>query len=138
MFTKEEITLAKPVIKAIKKISKGKWEWKPEVGEWWFDERKDHGRNPILISLPSDIEWINTYPTICIPLLHWEKIEEILEEMGYKTWTTKYYWEDTIKTLYECQISLGLRSEAIVDEEATTAREAVMQAVIELAKGIQP
>lgn len=112
---------------------KGKWEWEPEVGECFY-------------GLSKALHWIvNEKQRFSItqyiekrkltPLLHWEKIEEVLEGMGYKIWTTKYYWKDTIKALYECQISLGLRSEAIVDEEATTAQEAVRRAVIELGRG---
>ena len=64
---------------------KGKWKWEPEKWELVIykgevDVITGHSKSPIHIHLSS-------VPGICtkelIPLLHWERIEQILEGMGY-------------------------------------------------------
>lgn len=139
MFTKEAQELAKPCYEAIKKISKGKWEWKPEVGEWCIGGLY----NPHLIVALADkyiftITWGITFAfkqkaENYIPLLHWERIEEILEGMGYEVQITKPRHWSTDEML--CDISKF--GEIFLNHwngNGKTRQEAVMQAVIELGK----
>ena len=143
MFSKEAIKLAKPCYEAIKKISKGKWEWKPEVGEQFIGV---HGM-PIVIAGIIDVPLIfgtenrrlqylsmdkvrEIFVKDVIPLLHWERIEEILEGMGYGLLLKRediggkhYQAEFWNKNTWGHKLSVG-----------KTRQEAVMRAVIEVGK----
>jgi len=150
-FTKEAIALTPKTIEAIKKISKGKWEWKPEVGEWCIVKDKQVGRKGwndriglITEVFPSigtiKLETGLTYITdISIPLLHWERIEKILEGMGYRLTVGVDPGVKPFKTGFECWI--GSQREVTQKYEQfvylkgiKTRQEAVQRAVIELGK----
>lgn len=135
MFTKEEIALAKDTVEAIKKISKGKWEWEPEVGEFViiygqvvlvksvWPEALHYG-----ISLEYGLHGIEGYAKDYIPLLHWERIEKILEGMGYELDVFKSIKEH----LFVC--SVHRNSKIVLVVRAKSRQLAVTQAVIELGK----
>ena len=128
MFTKEEQALAKPCHEAIKKISKGKWEWEPEIGEWAISEEYTF----LIIGAHDNIVEYNFgyYPQKdCVPLLHWERIEEILALFGYEL--------IMLGTGYYADFACGIQQddkEMIKRIEAPTRQLAVMRAVIELGK----
>lgn len=97
MFTKQVIKLAKPCYEAIKIIAKsvGKvWKWEPEWGEFCIDSNKRivliwdiFPDAPIISVVPApqaNITPYNQQVKDCIPILHWEKIEQILEGLGYE------------------------------------------------------
>lgn len=124
---------------------KGEWEWKPEVGEYciyrpnspYFNKLElitgiNKEKRKLLLS-----HSIDSYPMDeCIPLLHWEKLEEILEEMGYVIDLGKEYtsWEDFT---WHCDLRQKYTSGykfVLAGSSCKTRQEAVMWAVIELAK----
>jgi len=121
---------------------KGKWEWEPEVGEWCiFQDAHIPPRKKVCLVIRAEGLYISVFPkyldkfgdytcfrkpTNCIPLLHWERIEEILEGMGYEVWT------DKLKGYVKCRIFRG--KDQLVLEQRKTRREAVYAAVIELGK----
>jgi len=143
MFTKTEIELAKPCIEAVKKIAKAKgkeWEWKPEVGEWCIDENN--------IMLIAEVDYITDDPEnwyqisngsynwctgsmYVIPLLHWEKLEKIMEKFGYKMYVK---FETIGGNHYQCGICNG--TAVLVLEIGKTRQEAVMRAIIRLGEEI--
>jgi len=84
MLTKETKELEKPCYEAIKKISKGKWEWKPEKWEMVVYENKvdvitGHSRSPVHVHLSSKP---GVHIKDLLPLLHWERIREIMLYLG--------------------------------------------------------
>lgn len=92
MFSREEIALAPKVDEAIKKIAEkaGKtWEWEPKRGEFAqigmgmivLVDRDGLFENKFVDTSNMGIIEINRL----IPFLHWERIERILEGMGYET-----------------------------------------------------
>ena len=111
---------------AIKKISKGKWEWEPQVGEWYISPMD------IIHLIPERQELSKDYQKLCIPLLHWERIEEILEGigLGFGVWRTfegvslEMYWLEDNPNQDPC----------VIIEKAKSRQEAAYKAVIELAK----
>ena len=160
MFTKEAQELAKATVEAIKKIAerqekecpeckgkgilglpscrlckgsgrvKGKWEWEPEVGEWYY---QDFGNGKLLLVKDEHvrldiIEDLYVEHVKLTPLLHWEKIEEILEGMGYElglhNWLENKY-----------QGSIYFNNRRLFGTIGKSHQEAVMLAVIELARG---
>ena len=150
MFTKEEQKLAPKVVQAIEKITQSarrEWEWKPEVGEWClYKSRID------LLLQDEDGHWyfgirrdrlfgeLHTLANpVCfygianlIPLLHWEKLEDILEDLGFFLEVEKIGRKDC-----KCLIlkgSGGPETECVAAGSGKTRQEAVMRAVIELAK----
>ena len=138
MFTKEAQELAKPTTEAVKKISKGKWHWKPEVGEQFLKS----GNELDLIINKNQKVWPKD-----IPLLHWERIEQIVEGMGYEVKEQK---ERSITQSAQCWICptrnhpqatgkdlhdyLKWREVNTIIAFGKTRQEAVMRAVVELAK----
>ena len=158
MLTKEEIALVAPWNEAMKKISKGKWEWEPEEGnvfeyKWqeingqykrvwhkkvevvpfefqtWTDE---DGRYMAFGEPPNYKTRRHYFLPNCIPLLHWEKIEEILEGMGY-------IFQEPIRRCYgsegfKCHCVISLKGRQAGWGWGKTRQEAVMRAVIELGK----
>jgi len=140
MFTKTEIELAKPTYEAIKKIARAKrkkWEWKPEVGEWCIDENN--------IMLIAEVDYITDDPEnwyqiangsynwctgsmYVIPLLHWEKLEKIMEGLGCEldlkdfrgsySYFSARFWQNGVY--------------ATIPEIGKTRQEAVMRAIIKL------
>lgn len=142
MFTKTEIDLASKVYEALKKIAERqgkKWEWEPEFGEWLIY------RSPKVIGeTVGIIDYIVSKKVICfapeegnihydyceiddgfIPILHWEKLEGILEDLGY----------EVIVYRYKCEVwaeeDTGMRLKC--RKKGQTRQEAVMRAVIKLA-----
>jgi hypothetical protein len=121
MFSKEAQELAPKVYEAIKKITgkerecpkckgsafackldegcdgtgkvKGKWEWEPEVGEWYiwegianvicqvWDSYGLPSPNISIDNMKNDIRQVTTKRLI--PLLHWERIRKILKQFDY-------------------------------------------------------
>jgi len=152
MFTKEAIALAKDSVEAIKKISKGKWEWKPEVGGWALRPSRhpqdnvgnigiitqSYGR--IIEFTPTDTthKSITEALTGLIPILHWEKLEQILEGMGYYIKVSRLSCKICLPKPKDLDPdSLGYflwNDEHQVRGEGDDRQEAVMQAVIELGK----
>jgi len=129
MFTKKEIDLAEKTVEAIKQIAEkqGKeWEWMPVIGEQCLFESKPSlitDALPDYVYLNSGNNWISKKDVI--PLLHWEKIEEILEGMGY--WLR-------IGDKYSCQIHPPNGVNAWPDGAGIgkSRQEAVQRAVIKL------
>jgi len=78
------VKLAKPCYEAIKKISKGKWEWEPEKWQGVIYRGKVdlvlHVLTPIYVDLLSKS---GVFIKDLIPLLHWERIRKILKQCGY-------------------------------------------------------
>jgi len=143
MFTKEEIELAPEVCKVLKKL--GWKEWKPEEGEWGIYEGKAHlitqvDGNWVMVKKlvwGFDEEWIEKSKVV--PILHWEKIEEILEEFSYDISTEKTY-ENGVFVFHKAYISIRDEHDTWRDlaiERGKTRQEAVMRAVVELGKRIE-
>jgi len=152
MFTKTKIELAKPCVEAIKKIAKAKgkkWEWEPERGEWFIYKKR--------IYLLTDIRekgkflghfvYDDTYGLHreigeVTPLLHWEKLEKIMEGLGYSIhigcvgdmenwhWKPKEFYKARLDQKF-CYIP---KNEILTI--ADTRQEAVMRAIIKLGEEI--
>lgn len=150
MFSQEVIRLAKPCYKAIPIIAEKagkKWEWEPEVGE--LAMIKPDGEIVIILDSlqvapwqSSGVEFIEiqrpfergSLPnTDLIPLLHGEKLVEILEGMGYIVSIRRNLEEEFVKGRFCCEIERGFDFPTVV-ECAPRQQEAVMQAVIGVAK----
>lgn len=79
MFSKEAIKLAKPCCEAIKKISRGKWKWKPKRYDLFTDKKAENVYRYGAYADELDMD--------CVPLLHWEDdLEPILEKFGWDLW----------------------------------------------------
>lgn len=158
MSSKEEIALAKDAVEAIKKISKGKWEWEPKWndkaitsvgtvaqvtmiltnGQICLRDRLDNhfygGRQDgkwVVSGSPIE-ELIPLLHEELIPLLHWERIEEILEGMGYRLWVEKH-----LDSEFTCTIAVKtdeMYEKRVCRTQAKTRQTSVMLAVIELGK----
>ena len=92
MFTKEVIELAKPCVEAIKKISKAKgkeWKWKPEVGDFFLFS-KDKG---MCVEPKEKRGVVNILYIIeeVVPILHWEKLEKIMNSLGCRSTLNSIY-----------------------------------------------
>jgi len=144
MFTKEVIKIVKPCDKALKKLG---WKWRPKEGEWGLT---DYGE-VVLIYTNTDEKskencplLANTkaygitscigpeYHEVGIPILHWEKIKEIVEGF-YEGNFYKFHIEIMNRAFVKIQDrSYNTQVEELV---ADTCQEAVMRAVIELARG---
>lgn len=151
--------LAKPCYEALKKISKRvklgvrikleEWKWEPEVGEWVL--AKHFHPQVRLIAATSDGWAWTAYRTEeqglschsvtgdCIPILHWERIEEILEGMGYYLQMNKPLDVSIEKGTMKvgCSIYQTGKDDFITFAQAKSRQEVVMLAVIELGKGIK-
>ncbi|NVM22873.1 MAG: hypothetical protein HWN68_13960 [Desulfobacterales bacterium] len=137
MFSKEEIKLVKPCYEAIKKISKGKWEWKPEVGEWCMEDENmylikgfyDFFKEGIgLCNIDTGEIFYTEKIEKYTPFLHWEKLEGILEGMGY---IISFF--NNPEVAWACQVWKDDKQVLVVDA-CKTRQEAVMRAVIEVVK----
>ncbi|MBA7492544.1 hypothetical protein ES702_03094 [subsurface metagenome] len=134
MFTKEVIALALKVNEAIKKISKGKWEWEPEIGECFY------GLSKVLHWIVNEKQCFSVTQYIekrkLTPLLHWERIISILKSLGYLVGISI----NVAFTGSEIQIHRKsnqdhVNSRMILDEMYDSEPQlAVMRAVIELGK----
>lgn len=137
-----------------------KWEWEPEVGERciYSPNRKIYAGQAVgKIGLvwPHDASFYNNkkievifgdglslYTKIdeFIPLLHWEKIEEILEGMRYEIRIDREYTYYSPATgdgegYKQCFCKIGKLPNSII-VTAKTRQEAIQGAVIKLRKGI--
>lgn len=156
MFTKTEIELAKPCVEAIKKISKAKgkkWEWKPETGDWCIVLgysnavgligliEKDinvsglaYVECNVFIPKFEDNDWYEREKLV--PLLHWEKLEKIMEDLEYELSVYKVANTLDAHECFRCEI---WEEDNILCayEEADTRQEAVMRAIIRLGEEIR-
>jgi len=146
MFTKTEIELAPKVYGAIKRIAKAKgkkWEWKPEVGEWCIYGNDSNLSLIVFVDIIRktvilEREWYGEKEvniSECIPFLHWEKLEEIMGELGYELRLDKR--GDPPNVAFDA--GLGKIGEPIFASQliqAPTRQEAVMRAIIRLGKEI--
>lgn len=120
---------------------KGKWEWEPEVGESFVGSEGVPIVIAGIIDVPLALGTENrrlqhlslgkvkeVFVKDTIPLLHWEKLEEILKEMGYII-NLQY----NPKVAWWCEI---WRNELLLEkvDACQTRQEAVQRAVIELGK----
>jgi len=119
---------------------KGKWEWEPKMGEWCRFDNISHlikgvSNNPQIIDLhpgyrQCDQTKYDPPASDVTPLLPWERIEKILEEMGY--------WLKTERLPFNgCRAMTGNLPKHYQVERwinGRTRQEAVMRAVIELGK----
>jgi len=153
MFSKETQALAKATVEAIKKISKGKWEWKPQFGDYvlWNNElwffRCYAGLGQALLHQVSESQVANI--KACIPLLHWERIEEILEGMRYEVKEQRQSMSQSAQcwicpshnhleaTGRDLNNYLQWRQHHTLTVFGKTRQEAVMRAVIELGKCLE-
>lgn len=137
MFNKIEIDLAKPAYEALKEIAKRqgkKWEWEPEIGEWCLWKNQPH----IVLEPEEQDNWITLFVgkdeayyrqlvvpmERCVPLLRWEKLEKILESLGYVV----MIYQDRCEIWAEDNTGMRLR----VRRKGRSRQEAVMRAVIKL------
>jgi len=143
MFTKEEIQLAPKVYKILENLG---WRWKPKMGEWCIYENNLRLITQVdanyIVRLKKvvwgfDEEWMEKSKVI--PILHWEKIEKILEKRDYDLYV------DLNETL-ELYIPpeghyakfLNYRDRSIWAEGVgKTRQEAVMQAVVRLGEQLE-
>lgn len=122
---------------------KGKWKWKPEVGEWclWKDKPyviyeveenigPDIGYRDTRIAAPYDFHYVMRKNLT--PILHWEKIEEILKQLGYVL-TGDSWLGDTYNTWIYSEHDKFF-GDPLVMCNGKTRQLAVMRAVIELGK----
>jgi len=131
MFTKKEIELAPKVNEILTKLG---WEWIPEMGEWCI---YGFGVLGLVIGVRGK-QWLNIsdygyelHRDSAYPILQWEKIEEILEKLGYSVEIKNiYYFYDK----YEFVISQQYSNFKTIEERAKTRQEAVMKAVTKLGK----
>ena len=136
MFTEKEIILAPKVYEVLKKLG---WEWIPEEGEWCLETEIYYkylilayykkGEEILIWKKGSGKRWAEK--TEYLPILHWEKIEEILIKFGYEiVWSYCGYKSDG---LYKCEIftEKGFNCGA---ETGLSRQEAVMKAVLRIKK----
>ena len=124
---------------------KGEWKWEPEVFELFIYRREIFVIDDVERDVITPKDWVIRYydkkmvvkdrlinSSKVIPILHWEKIEEILEGMGHKlklneTINTKTFqkgWHVTI-----CD-----ESKPLADGLGKDRQTSAMLAVIELSK----
>jgi len=127
----------------IEQLTYKKWEWEPKPFELFLSDKDIYCVVDVSLFRDPQIDWIIEkafdkdgnndgpfYPEHCIPILHWEKIEEILEGMGY--WLR-------IGDKYSCQIHLPNGVNAWPDGAGIgkSRQEAVQKAVIKLGEGVR-
>jgi len=149
VFTKEVIELAKPCIEAIKKIAQAKgkkWEWKPEIGDFFLFGKE--------MGIVVDKYKVNpyTFKGMCVepkekrgavnilyieditPIPHWEKLEKIMEGLGY-VMDLGFTYIAAGKYWY-CNLR-NINNGKIVGVYGETRQEAVMRAIIRLSEEIE-
>jgi len=161
MFSKEAVKLTKSLVEAIKKIAEKreggkKWRWEPETGELFALPDYEYNPHHLGIYLYSSdnftyyyflprkeiITTQNGYFEYCVPFLHWERIERILEEMGYYLSVVGFEkdsdeWETEDYQAYICVKNKKDKQYKEWYGHNKSRQIAVMQAVIEAAKEIQ-
>jgi len=150
MFRKVEQELGRKIPGALRKLSGGKWKWKPEwldpllftygkySGVYWFkcSDLSERFKGWIFI-LTKGIEEaaLHVPQESCIPLLHWENhLEKILEGMGYIVSIRRNLEPEFAKGRFCCEIEKGFDFPSYL-ECAETRQEAVQKAIIALAEG---
>ena len=136
MFSKAEIKLAPKVHKVLKKLG---YKWIPEEGEWGLT---DYGEAVLIYrnvdekskencSLLANTETYGVtacigpgYHEVGIPILHWEKIEEVLEKMGWSRFQFTR-WGNGVR------VDIFLREQHIFGR-GKTRQLAVMRSIIKL------
>ena len=137
MFRKVEQELGRKIPDALKKLSGGKWEWEPTIGDRVC-------RGEMILFYAGIIPAINgkragkfiseagtqyEWPiSLVIPLLYWERIEEILEEMGYDKF--KFSWHQLKDQFVICDIRKD--DKLICAQAAKSRQEAVQRAILAL------
>ena len=130
--TKERIALSPETNEALKKLGWGGWE--PKVGDFYLLQGKVGLVSDPLITLERTRKSWAKYNVHPIPLLHWEQIESILEELGHRM----DVWPDDGST--DSFILCGIRPKGqyySIIEEDRTRQLAVMKTVIALAKEVK-
>ena len=152
MFTKEEIELAPKVYEVLKGMG---WKWEPKEGDWALTDtgeavliyknmdEKSKENCPFLANTTSSYGITSCigpeFHEVGIPILHWERIEEILEKRGYDL----YVDLNEILELYippegHYAKFLNYRDRSIWAEGVgRTRQEAVMKSVAELGRKIE-
>jgi len=133
---------------------KGKWEWKPGPGEWciykknneialvvfYWPKTKANKYETIEVAFPLGANRsIEEFADEFIPLLDWQKIEEMLEGMGYRiklseTFRTHREFRCSIHKVEQFKDREGYRVIPDVSAYSSNRQEAVQQAVIKLGK----
>lgn len=127
MFTKVEQELGRKIPQALKKLSGGKWVWRPKIGDLWLDlDGEVHCIGDELY-----LEHIQSIKELAkaIPLLHWEEIKRILEEIGYWVNVREF------KKYFQCEIFREYKNDFVLDQNGRTFQEAVQRATLGLAGG---
>ena len=142
MFTEEEIKLAPKTYWALKKIAwvNGKnfyiWDYISDMvvfydNSYWFVWFVDPAQERIRLGGAPWRESIQADVNKCVPLLHWEKLEEILEDWGY-TLLVGADHENRVN-YYATIVSMGL----CITKYGKTRQEAVMRAIIKLGEEVE-
>lgn len=142
-----EQELGRKIPGALKKLSGNKWEWKPEIGELFI--YKPHNRvysvgylgtkELYFLYCITHIDWGSALKTEVIPLLHWEKLERILEGMRYRLQQEDYGYNPKMSE-YSYRARILYKAELPYKTAwlcAKTRQEAVCRAVLELAKRVK-
>jgi len=145
MFTKEVIETAKPCDNALRKLG---WKWKPQPGEWciykkngeialvtdYYPKTASNKYETVEVLFPPrENTRVEEFANNFIPILHWEKIEKILEKAGYGIHISSS-WEHALCQIFLTSTGKGRRN-VIVREGGRTRQEAIIKSVIALAKG---
>lgn len=132
--------LAKPLVEAIKKISKGTWKWKPEQGEWCVNKEGGYAQlvsdvdketGDIYLSSPSGHVWLHSVNFI--PILYWERIVKILEGMGYYVGINRFKPQKQEKA--ECYCEIWKDGVFYIKIFGNNYQQVTMQAVVGLVGG---
>lgn len=159
--TNEETKLAMPsakkVIEVIEKISRKiklgtrikveKWKWKPEWLDplmfqnrlYWFksSDESDRFKGWIFI-LSEGVEEaaLHVPQKDCVPILGWQRIEEILERLGYYVRVLRNVDKDSHGN-HLCECAIDRNKGHIAKAVAKTRRQAVTKALLELDKELK-
>lgn len=119
---------------------KEQWKWEPKVGEWFLDDTENvcliycfdnyHQSTQIYyVKNEAQNRYVVFQGKFTIPILHWEEIERVLEEVAYRP-VVQAKWVGG-----DCYCYI-LKDENLVGKviDANTRQEAVMKAVIALGK----
>lgn len=149
MFTKEVIELASDCYEAVKKIAKvaGKeWECAIEKGNWVIHKKElclvvevwcpVLNRWRMRLNPPDGHEFGYVDIEKVIPILRWEKLEEILGGLGYSSQIqTKMWDQNTFEVFIYYVDKFGSNCQVIT--EGKKRQETFMQAIIELAEKLE-
>lgn len=103
------------------------WKWTPEVGEFYLDANGDVW----CIADEEIVNYLVLYPKGNIPILPWERIEEILEGVGYELYIYESEGSCKADNTYDVFVNGNFYG------NAKSRQEAVMLAVDKLRKEIE-